>query len=48
VGKQLLQEKEELYKFICTLVEKEVIAEISYQIILTENHIVMCENYNVE
>jgi hypothetical protein len=51
--KQLLREKEELYKITCNLVKK-VMADISYQIILTEIHIVICatfdlgENYNVE
>jgi hypothetical protein len=54
VGKQLLQDKEELYKIICTLPKKKVMADISYQIILPSVYIVLCamfnlgENYNVE
>jgi hypothetical protein len=53
VGKQLLLEKEELYKITCNLVKK-VMADISYQITFPEIHIVFCatfdlgENYNVQ
>jgi hypothetical protein len=45
-GKQLLLEKEALYRTTCNLMKK-VIADISYQIILPEIPIVICATFDL-